>query len=150
MLFYIHFVPAPLTRWWGDPVLFQHDIPGSCVTQKVHMHSPQFTYLSRLSHVAESVCSVNPMVYATRSIAFLSFITYGSPHVYSSMPMRCELSSCYGHDAYRRIQQCEESLLGATMFRALYFETPKFVRDCIRSVVPMGVFTGLSWRLRLC
>ena len=130
----------------GDPVLFQHVFWFFGHPEVYIMILPSFGVASQIIPVfaRKKLFGYESMVYATASIAFLSFIVWGHHMFTVGMPLAGELYYMYATMLIAVPTGVKVFNWAATMFRgAMTFETPMLFAIAFVVLFTIGGFTGL-------
>lgn len=130
----------------GDPVLFQHVFWFFGHPEVYIMILPSFGVVSQIIPVfaRKKLFGYESMVYATASIAFLSFIVWGHHMFTVGMPLAGELYYMYATMLIAVPTGVKVFNWAATMFRgSMTFETPMLFAIAFVVLFTIGGFTGL-------
>ena len=147
MLFDIHFGTSFFNAaGGGDPVLFQHVFWFFGHPEVYIMILPAFGVVSAIipTFARKRLFGYDSMVYATASIAFLSFIVWAHHMFTVGMPIAGELFFMYATMLIAVPTGVKVFNWVATMFRgSMTFETPMLFAIAFVVLFTMGGFTGL-------
>jgi len=147
MLFDIHFGTSFFNAaGGGDPVLFQHVFWFFGHPEVYIMILPAFGVVSAIipTFARKRLFGYDSMVYATASIAFLSFIVWAHHMFTVGMPLAGELFFMYATMLIAVPTGVKVFNWVATMFRgSMTFETPMLFAIAFVVLFTMGGFTGL-------
>jgi len=147
MLFDIHFGTSFFNAaGGGDPVLFQHVFWFFGHPEVYIMILPAFGVISAIipTFARKRLFGYDSMVYATASIAFLSFIVWAHHMFTVGMPIAGELFFMYATMLIAVPTGVKVFNWVATMFRgSMTFETPMLFAIAFVVLFTMGGFTGL-------
>jgi cytochrome c oxidase subunit 1 len=130
----------------GDPVLFQHVFWFFGHPEVYIMILPAFGVISEIipTFARKKLFGYSSMVYATASIAFLSFIVYAHHMFTTGMPVAGELYFMYATVMIAVPTAVKVFNWTATMWRgAMTFETPMLWAIAFVFMFTIGGFTGL-------
>jgi cytochrome c oxidase subunit 1 len=147
MLFDIHFGTSFFNAaGGGDPVLFQHLFWFFGHPEVYIMILPAFGIISAIipTFARKRLFGYDSMVYATASIAFLSFIVWAHHMFTVGMPLAGQLFFMYATMLIAVPTGVKVFNWVATMFRgAMTFETPMLFAIAFVVLFTMGGFTGV-------
>jgi len=147
MLFDIHFGTSFFSAaGGGDPVLFQHVFWFFGHPEVYIMILPAFGIVSEIipTFSRKKLFGYDSMVYATTSIAFLSFIVWAHHMFTTGMPLAGELFFMYATMLIAVPTGVKVFNWITTMFRgSITFETPMLFAIAFVVLFTMGGFTGL-------
>jgi cytochrome c oxidase subunit 1 len=147
MLFDVHFGTSFFNAaGGGDPVLFQHVFWFFGHPEVYIMILPAFGVVSAIipTFARKRLFGYDSMVYATASIAFLSFIVWAHHMFTVGMPIAGELFFMYATMLIAVPTGVKVFNWTATMFRgSMSFETPMLFAIAFVVLFTMGGFTGL-------
>ncbi|MDR0779677.1 MAG: cytochrome c oxidase subunit I [Pseudomonadales bacterium] len=147
MLFDIHFGTSFFSAaGGGDPVLFQHVFWFFGHPEVYIMILPAFGVVSEIvsTFSRKRLFGYDSMVYATSSIAFLSFIVWAHHMFTTGMPLAGELFFMYATMLIAVPTGVKVFNWIATMFKgSISFETPMLFAIAFVVLFTMGGFTGL-------
>ena len=147
MLFDIHFGTSFFSAaGGGDPVLFQHVFWFFGHPEVYIMILPAFGVVSEIipTFSRKRLFGYDSMVYATSSIAFLSFIVWAHHMFTTGMPLAGELFFMYATMLIAVPTGVKVFNWVTTMFRgSISFETPMLFSIAFVVLFTMGGFTGL-------
>jgi cytochrome c oxidase subunit I len=147
MLFDIHFGTSFFSAaGGGDPVLFQHLFWFFGHPEVYIMILPAFGIVSAIipTFARKRLFGYDSMVYATASIAFLSFIVWAHHMFTVGMPLAGQLFFMYATMLIAVPTGVKVFNWVATMFRgAMTFETPMLFAIAFVVLFTMGGFTGV-------
>ena len=147
MLFDIHFSTSFFSAaGGGDPVLFQHVFWFFGHPEVYIMILPAFGIVSAIipTFARKRLFGYDSMVYATASIAFLSFIVWAHHMFTVGMPLAGELFFMYATMLIAVPTGVKVFNWVSTMFRgSMTFETPMLFAIAFVVLFTMGGFTGL-------
>ncbi len=130
----------------GDPVLFQHVFWFFGHPEVYIMILPAFGVISQIipTFARKKLFGYSSMVYATASIAFLSFIVWGHHMFTTGMPVAGELYFMYATVMIAVPTAVKVFNWTATMWRgSMTFETPMLWAIAFVFLFTIGGFTGL-------
>jgi cytochrome c oxidase subunit 1 len=130
----------------GDPVLFQHVFWFFGHPEVYIMILPAFGVISQIipTFARKKLFGYSSMVYATASIAFLSFIVYAHHMFTTGMPVAGELYFMYATVMIAVPTAVKVFNWTATMWRgSMTFETPMLWAIAFVFLFTIGGFTGL-------